>query len=218
MLKHIRSLLQPSFIEIYDNALSKESCKFLIDTFDGCGAATPGGTIHGVNVEHKKCLQLDGDLQSADIIGGIVRNSLCKYLVKYEKKFKSIQFCLSWKYHRRYNIQKYDGEEDGYKVWHCEHDPSPLPSLRILAWMYYLNDAQSGTEFMHYPTIRGKMGRLVMWPAFWTHLHRGELPNKGLKYIMTGWVSYTDKDMFDPDDPRATTEINIESPFKQHEK
>ena len=59
-----------------------------------------------------------------------------------------------------------------------------------MAWMFYLNDAKSGTEFMHFPTINARRGRLVIWPAFWTHTHKGVIPNKGVKYIITGWVSF----------------------------
>tara|TARA_B100000029_G_C17375437_1_gene887772 strand:+ start:284 stop:904 length:621 start_codon:yes stop_codon:yes gene_type:complete len=205
MLKQIRSLFHPSFIEIYDNALTEEECDILIGAFEKADPK-PGVTIKGVNPQYKKCMELKGNVEYPDAVGSIVRNSLCTYLTKYEKKYESINKCPPWKYVKIYNFQKYDGEEDGYKAWHCEHDPAPIPSLRILAWMYYLNDAESGTEFMHYPTIRGKMGRLVIWPAFWTHLHRGVLPNKGLKYIITGWVSYTDNDMFESDDPRSKNE------------
>ena len=42
---------------------------------------------------------------------------------------------------------------------------------------------------MHFPTVRAKMGRCVIWPAGWTHIHRSA-PNKGLKYYLSGWVSY----------------------------
>ena len=85
--------------------------------------------------------------------------------------------------------------DSGYKAWHCEHayakeyDSLAEAPRRILAWMFYLNNAKSGTEFMQYPTVRARMGRCVIWPAGWTHVHRGVIPNKGLKYIITGWVS-----------------------------
>ena len=98
----------------------------------------------------------------------------------------------SWFYDDSYTFQKLVEKDDGYKVWHCEHGPSPNDGInrRIMAWMIYLNDAKCGTEFMNYPTINAKMGRCVIWPAAWTHTHRGVCPNKGLKYILTGWVTY----------------------------
>ena len=59
-----------------------------------------------------------------------------------------------------------------------------------MAWMFYLNNAKSGTEFRNYPTVGAKMGRCAIWPSGWTHVHRGGTPNKGLKYIVTGCISY----------------------------
>ena len=55
--------------------------------------------------------------------------------------------------------------------------------------MFYLTDAKSGTEFMHYPTMSAKKGRCIIWPASFTHVHRSA-PNKGVKYIISGWISY----------------------------
>ena len=86
------------------------------------------------------------------------------------------------------NIQKYI-EGGGYHQYHQEH--GPRHSLRMLVWMLYLNDSKCGTEFPQWNKIvKAKQGRLVIWPAFWTHVHRGVTPNKGTKYIATGWFNY----------------------------
>ena len=62
---------------------------------------------------------------------------------------------------------------------------------RILAWMIYLNDAECGTEFPYQDiTLEAKAGRLALWPAAWTHPHKGVTPNIGNKYIATGWYEY----------------------------
>ena len=106
----------------------------------------------------------------------------------YKKKYSSLEYLSPWRVFPDYNFQKYQTEDDGAKTWHTEHGGG-LCSTRILAWMIYLNNAKSGTEFMHFPTMQAKAGRCIIWPAGWTHLHKG-VPNKGLKYIVTGWVSY----------------------------
>ena len=31
-------------------------------------------------------------------------------------------------------------------------------------------------------------GRLVMWPAYFTHMHRGIVSKTSTKYIVTGWI------------------------------
>ena len=110
---------------------------------------------------------------------------------RYYKKYIVLSTSIgsTFNIYDNYNIQRYEGEEDGYKAWHCEHGRGDDSSKRILAWMFYLNDAKSGTEFKYYSTINAKRGRCVIWPAGFTHTHRGVIPNKGLKYIATGWVS-----------------------------
>ena len=102
--------------------------------------------------------------------------------------FKKKLHIFPGKFDDAFAFQKYETEEDGFKSWHTEAGGSDT-STRILAWMIYLNNAKSGTEFMHFPTIRAKTGRCIIWPAGFTHVHRSE-PNKGLKYVISGWISY----------------------------
>ena len=93
-----------------------------------------------------------------------------------------------WKVDDIYTFKKYESKDDGFKSWHTEHGPPPTAN-RILVWMFYLNNAKSGTDFMNFSTVKAKRGRCVIWPAFWTHYHRSTL-NKGLKYITSGWMSF----------------------------
>lgn len=80
----------------------------------------------------------------------------------------------------------------GYHVWHCEHG-DPSTSRRVLAYILYLNDVEEGgeTEFLYTPMrVKPKTGRLVIFPAGFTHTHRGNPPISGDKYIVTGWVEF----------------------------
>ena len=66
--------------------------------------------------------------------------------------------------------------------------------LRWVAWMVYLNDVEEGgeTEFLYQSLrIKPKKGMAVIWPGTYTHLHRGNPPLKGDKYILTGWFTLT---------------------------
>ena len=56
--------------------------------------------------------------------------------------------------------------------------------------MFYFNNAKSGTEFLFQRNIKPKKGRLIIWPAAFTHTHRAQ-KNKGLKYFATGWVNFS---------------------------
>ena len=186
----------PNYIEIYDNALNKKECDMLINYFEKSDKFCGYTGKFGYNPDHKKCLQLPGTCFSDNSrISTITRPLLVKCLNKYREKYSNLlSSIMEWKYNDNYSFQKYEAEDDGYKAWHTEHGAGEEASHRVLAWMMYLNDAKSGTEFMNYPTLRAKRGRCVVWPAGWTHVHRGVTPNKGLKYIITGWVSFNQVD------------------------
>lgn len=78
----------------------------------------------------------------------------------------------------------------GYHVWHYENSGRATAS-RLLAWMIYLNDVDEGgeTEFLYqHRRERPRAGTLLIWPAGFTHTHRGNPPLSNEKYIITGWV------------------------------
>jgi prolyl 4-hydroxylase len=89
----------------------------------------------------------------------------------------------------RFNLQRYNPGEHFQKI-HSER--TSIATLnRIFAWMTYLNDVDDGgtTSFTHYDLeIKPKKGLTLIWPAEWTHAHRGNVINSGSKYIITGWM------------------------------
>ena len=189
----IRSLFHRNhnFIEVYDNALSKKECKILINQFEKSDEKDWGLTSGGYEPDRKKCMQMHLDLNDSSVISNIVTSKLFSCMRKYGEKYHdNLHYTCTWDFFPEASFQKYDGREDGYKIWHCEHSPGTPFSERLMAWMFYLNDAKCGTEFAYFPTINSKAGRCVIWPSFWTHTHKGVTPNIGLKYIITGWISY----------------------------
>jgi len=90
-----------------------------------------------------------------------------------------------------FNLQRYKTGQHFKKI-HTER--SSLDSLhRIFAFMTYLNDVQEGgsTYFSHYDLeIKPRKGLTLIWPAEWTHAHRGNILKKGSKYIITGWINF----------------------------
>ena len=80
---------------------------------------------------------------------------------------------------------------EGYHVWHVEHGKSYEDVARAFVFSIYLNDVEEGgeTEFLHFSKrIKPKKGRIVIWPASFPYLHRGNPPLSGEKYILTSWM------------------------------
>ncbi len=90
-----------------------------------------------------------------------------------------------------FKIQKTKPSE-GYHIWHCEN-ANPLNKTRCISFILYLNDIEQGgeTEFLYLSKrVQPKAGRLLIFPAGFTHCHRGNPPLSGDKYIATGWMEY----------------------------
>ena len=81
---------------------------------------------------------------------------------------------------------------EGYHTWHCENAEMKARN-RILAFMVYLNDVTEGgeTEFLYQKCrFKPEKNTMLVWPAQFTHVHRGNPPLSNDKYIITGWVEY----------------------------
>ena len=90
-----------------------------------------------------------------------------------------------------FNLQKYNCGQHFKKI-HTER--TSLANLhRGLVLMTYLNDVDAAGEtfFSHYDlTIKPKKGLTLIWPAEWTHAHKGNILEAGPKYIVTGCLNF----------------------------
>ena len=80
---------------------------------------------------------------------------------------------------------------EGYHVWHIEHGKGYENEPRAFVFSIYLNDLEEGgeTEFLHFSKrVKPKTGRIVIWPAGFPYVHRGNPPLSGKKYILTSWM------------------------------
>ncbi|WP_216900760.1 2OG-Fe(II) oxygenase [Synechococcus sp. CCY 9618] len=92
-----------------------------------------------------------------------------------------------------FNLQRYAPGE-GFHSWHCDWNTSEEatePIRRVLAWILYLNTVpEGGTEF-HWQDhhVEAVQGRLAVFPAGLSHLHRGRISQDHTKTIATGWIN-----------------------------
>ena len=121
-----------------------------------------------------------------------MHNILSRYVNEYGEKHPSFlgNPCMS----DDMKVQK-TPPRGGFHNWHCEHGREDNASFRTLVWTFYLNDIPDGegeTEFLEYGVrVQPKKGDLCLFPAGWTHTHRGNAVYSRDKYIATGWYYLT---------------------------
>ena len=80
-----------------------------------------------------------------------------------------------------------------YYHWHIDGGSHQFADRQLVA-VWYLNDVAGPggeTEFLYQQVkIRPQTGKLILFPPFWTHEHRGVTLRQGVKYIATTWVLF----------------------------
>ena len=192
-MKRIKVSEETNFIGCW-NLNEKNLCSEIIDLFEKNKILQKRGTT-ALGVDEKLKKSIDITIQPKDL-----NKDEFKVLKKYVKRlFECYQdYKILWPFLDKtfasldipaFNIQKY--EKGGhFASIHCERGSIPHMH-RVFAWMTYLNDVDSGGEtyFEHFNLkIKPEIGKTLIWPAEWTHAHKGEVLNSGLKYIITGWM------------------------------
>jgi len=189
------------FIGVYENAFSSSFCKEIIEYFermsvlghsynrkqtDNAPKAAKDDTA--IFMHEWQMYQLNGAPRLLQHFNEILWTRIYPdYQSQYpvlNQDFTNIN-CF---YHK---IQKTNIGQ-GYHVWHCESSQRET-STRIMAWTLYLNDVEEGgeTEFLHqHRRIKAKEGTFCLFPAGFTHTHRGNPPISNEKYILTGWIEF----------------------------
>ncbi len=77
--------------------------------------------------------------------------------------------------------------------WHIDGGSHEFSQRQLVA-VWYLNDVPGpggATEFSYQNVqIQPEAGKLLLFPPFWTHEHRGTTLEQGVKYIATTWVVF----------------------------
>ena len=127
-------------------------------------------------------------------INSVLARALSICTDKYQQEYPFINNIKSWTIAPTFKLQRYNAGE-GYFTLHCENDGGVdgYAEKRVLAWMVYLNDVTDGGETA-FPTQGKKVSPravdVLIWPAYWTHPHRGIVSESQVKYIATGWYAF----------------------------
>lgn len=184
-------------IAIWENAISEDLCKRLIGEFEFWINNKNIHVYKGKDQFKKEGIQGRDDTQLyLERINPELYNELAakihEHFQEYFELYPSILTdgtILSNFYSK---IQK-TNPGGGYHIWHCENGHFYL-SNRVCAWSLNLNtippENGGAIEFFHQKfSVQPKIGTLIIFPAGYTHTHRGGfLTGDKSKYIATGWL------------------------------
>lgn len=168
-------------------------CDLLLEYFENNPDKYPGATLKGVEPQVKKstnCRLEDPSLR------GMYLRQLQTIAERYIEALPYCNYYVPWSIVEPVQIQKYQTSEAFY-TWHTERTTKAYPtSARHLVFMTYLNTVPEGhggeTGFFHQRIgVRPEKGLTILWPADWTHTHRGRPSSTHEKTIVTGWFNFT---------------------------
>ena len=171
--------------------LSEEAVDELIDYWNTNKANAENGTVgnNRVDKEFKKSLEIM--IAPQDLKNFLYRDELLKCLKEYTSKYKFADNVEFYGINHGTKIQYYDKGWGFYK-WHMENDGFTGVMNRHLVFTTYLNDVENGgTEFLYQDCVtKAKKGSTIIFPAGWTHAHKGQISENKEKYIITGWFNF----------------------------
>ena len=178
---------------IHQQFIDPKLCDQLIKHYENSPDKTRGtfGSQIEENPKFKESTEIDFNPDRGEIFELYISelNKVCEeYKNKYPYADKP-QDTWSWIGSK---IQKYDLNE-GYHVWHSENEGHSSIRNRHLVFMTYLNDVKDGGEtgFLYQKLkVKPQKGLTLIWPAIFTHTHKGFPSKTEQKYIVTGWYGW----------------------------
>ena len=188
----IREVKANSFIFEKQNALSEDFCASTIESFEVHKEDQYEGRI-GQMVNHDKSIKRSTDL----VVSGKqhwqdVDRTLFKSLGIAIREFRNQFPYFNGPFKDMgYGLQRTNPGE--FYHWHIDGGSHDFSHRQLVA-IWYLNDVKGPggeTEFLFQDVkIKPEQGKLLLFPPFWTHEHRGVALESGVKYIATTWVVF----------------------------
>lgn len=192
-----------NFVGVYEDAFPKEYCEDVIKNFkflEESGFTRNRQESEGAQKTHKE----DSALWTGKFFNSEVDTSGMHDLIG--KKFNEVYWGECYKHYAdHFDVLKTSDQHhvwgnkvqrtnvgQGYHVWHYESS-ARNSSNRLLTHIVYLNDVEEGgeTELLYFSKrFKPKAGTMLIFPAAFTHTHRGNPPLSNDKYIITGWTEF----------------------------
>ena len=188
----IEIISHKDFIGVYDNVLSSDECAQIVGKFDHVEGNNKESVVDGSNLYNGELNRKDYSISadhSLPEVQKLIGDRLHECLLLYCEHYFVVKTIPAKSEHVKLQRTPPRG---GYHIWHCEQDRGEH-GHRALVWTVYLNDIpynEGETEFLWQGIrINPKAGRCAIWPAAFTHTHRGNPVYTHDKYIATGWYT-----------------------------
>ncbi len=191
-LRTIEEIKPNSFIFEQINSLSQEFCSEIIERFENAKDEQYEGRI-GQRADQDSSIKKSTDL----VVSGKenwkdVDRALFRSLGLAIKEFReNYPFFKGPFKDMGYGIQRTNAGEHYH--WHIDGGSHEFSHRQLVA-IWYLNDVAwpgGETEFLFQNIkVKPEIGKLILFPPFWTHEHRGVTLGNGVKYIATTWVVF----------------------------
>ena len=191
-LRTISEVKPDSFIFEKHNALSASLCEQMIHRFEERADEQFIGRIGQVAVQDSAVKRSTDLLISGKQHWQDIDRALFQSLAQAMREFRVTFPYFSGRFKDMgYGMQR--TRDDEYYHWHIDGGSHDFSNRQLVA-IWYLNDVPGPggeTEFLvQQVRIKPEQGKLLLFPPFWTHEHRGVVLQKGVKYIATTWVVF----------------------------
>lgn len=191
-LHSIKEIKTNSFIFEKENALSPDQCAHMIKEFESHEDEQYLGRIgqqaqQDTSIKKSTDLVVSGKPHFKDIDAALF-NSIKAALLEFREAYPYFKGPFK---DMGYAIQRTNPGEHYH--WHIDGGSHDFSQRQLVA-LWYLNDVAGPggeTEFLFQDVkVKPTQGKLILFPPFWTHEHRGVTLEKGVKYIATTWVVF----------------------------
>ena len=184
------------FISVIDNCISEDDCQQYIDWIEHY---ISNGVVFKENVDyHTKdhftinCNNhTEYDLLAGDNLSIYFLPTIKKPIDDYLKKFSTLGKEKLLIYDTKIKKIPMGG---GFHDWHYENMGMQTSHRRFVVQLYLNDNFEGGeTEFLYQNRRESaKEGEVLIFPAGYTHTHRGNPPIGGTKYLITTWAVFQD--------------------------
>ena len=215
-------------IQVVDGLLDDEICRNLLTRLDQLWSRSSAGkTLGGVDqrtkfsedLAYNRTLIAESWSDADTVFDQRICQAITSAVAIYKQEYRHLD---NWTdiSDSGFQVQRYLKSYGFYRP-HVDSFPAPFSTIsdRVLAMVIYLNDVDYGGETnfpLHEVAVTPKAGRIVFFPATWTHLHESRVPISSDKWIISSFINNLQPMNIEP--PRLIESTHHEHDDHEHDE